>query len=64
VPYERQGQKLEDFANLKRWFEAIKARPATARAYERAKEFQTLPPNSEEARKVLFGQSAATVRGR
>jgi GSH-dependent disulfide-bond oxidoreductase len=64
VPYERQGQKLEDFANLKRWFEAIKARPATARAYERAKEFQTVPPNSEEARKVLFGQSAATVRGR
>jgi GST-like protein len=64
VPYERQGQKLEDFANLKRWFEAIKARPATARAYERAKEFQTVPPSSEEARKVLFGQSAATVRGR
>jgi GST-like protein len=64
VPYERQGQKLEDFPHLKRWFEAIKARPATQRAYARAKEFQTLPPNSEEARKVLFGQSAATVRGR
>ena len=29
VPYERQGQKIEDFPNLKRWFETIKARPAT-----------------------------------
>ena len=27
VPYERQGQKIEDFPNLKRWFEAIRARP-------------------------------------
>src|SRR6476620_2575910 len=27
VPHERQGQKLEDFPHLKRWFEAIRARP-------------------------------------
>src|ERR1700754_1137901 len=37
VPYERQGQKLEDFPNVQRWFEAIKARPATVKAYELAK---------------------------
>jgi len=35
VPYEMQGQKLENFPNLKRWFEAIKARPAVVRAYEK-----------------------------
>ena len=34
VPYERQGQKLEDFPHLKRWFESIRARAATVRAYE------------------------------
>ena len=33
VPYERQSQDLDDFPHLKRWFEAIAARPATARAY-------------------------------
>src|SRR5437763_13560489 len=37
VPYERQGQKLEDFAHLKRWCDAIRARPAVVRAYEKAK---------------------------
>jgi GSH-dependent disulfide-bond oxidoreductase len=36
VPYEMQGQNLNDFPHLKRWFEAIKNRPGTTRAYERA----------------------------
>src|SRR5580698_380621 len=63
VPYERQGQKLEDFPHVKRWFEAIKARPATIRAYERAKEFNVKPTvHDEEAKRVLFGQDASTVR--
>ena len=62
VPYERQGQKLENFPNLKRWFEAIKARPATAKAYELAKSINTAPSITEESRKILFGQTAAVVR--
>jgi GST-like protein len=64
VPHERQGQKLEDFPHIKRWFEAIKARPATVWAYERGKEINTQPSvSSEEARKILFGQTAAVVKG-
>jgi GST-like protein len=62
VPYERQGQKIEDFPNLKRWFEAIKARPATVRAYELAKSINTAPSVTEESKKILFGQTAAVVR--
>jgi GST-like protein len=63
VPYERQGQKLEDFPHLKRWFETIRARPATVRAYELAKTINTQPSITEESRKVLFGQTASVVRG-
>jgi GST-like protein len=62
VPYERQGQKLEDFPDLKRWFEAIKARPATVKAYELAKSINTAPSITDESRKILFGQTAAVVR--
>ena len=61
VPYERQNQKLEDFPHLKRWFESIAARPAVQRAYARAEEINTEPTVSEEARKVLFGQTASSV---
>jgi GSH-dependent disulfide-bond oxidoreductase len=60
--YERMGLKIEDFPHLKRWQDAIKARPATLRAYEKGKQFQSTPPTSPDARKILFGQDAATVR--
>jgi GST-like protein len=62
VPHERQGQNLDDFPHLKRWFNEIAARPATVRAYARAKEINSQPTVSEESRKILFGQTAATIR--
>ena len=63
VPHENQGQKLDDFLHLKRWFEAIAARPATQRAYAIAAEINTTPiAGDEESRKILFSQTAANVR--
>ena len=62
VPYERQGQNLADFPHLKRWFDAIKARPSTVSAYEKGKAINTAPSITEESRKLLFGQTAAVVR--
>ena len=63
VPYERQQQKLTDFPHLKRWFEAIGARPATIRTYEKGKSLNMPASVGDEAsRKILFGQSAASVR--
>jgi GST-like protein len=63
VPYERQGQNLDDFPHLKRWFNAIKARPSTMRAYEKAGEVNPQQMQmSEEDKKVLFGQTGSVVK--
>jgi GSH-dependent disulfide-bond oxidoreductase len=63
VSHEKQGQNLNDFPHLKRWFETIKARPATVRAYEKAAAINQTPSvSSEESRKILFGQTAAIVK--
>jgi GST-like protein len=63
VPHERQGQKIEEFPHLQRWFETIRARPAVERSYEKAK---AVNPNlggirTAEERAILFGQTAASV---
>lgn len=62
VPHQRQQQNLSEFPNLKRWFETIRERPAVVRAYEKGKQVSAQPVVDDEARKFLFGQSAATVR--
>ena len=63
VPHERQSQRLADTPYLKRWFESIKARPATQRAYARAAEINKTPiVPDEESRKILFPQTGENVR--
>jgi GST-like protein len=57
VPYERHKQNIAAFPYLKRWFEAIKARPATVKTYA-AVDMNDQKPMTDEARKILFGQSA------
>jgi GSH-dependent disulfide-bond oxidoreductase len=63
VPWENHKQTLSDFPHLKRWFEEVAKRPATIRAYEgKAANYTRSGEMTDEERKLLFGQSAATVR--
>src|SRR6516164_4665701 len=63
VPYERQGQRLEDFPHVKRWLESVRSRPAVVRAYAKAKEINPSQAGirTAEERAILFGQTAASV---
>lgn len=56
VPHRRQKMDIDAFPNLKRWFDAIRARPATERAYAIAERINTAPVVNDASRSVLFGQ--------
>ena len=56
--YERQGQDLADFPHVKRWFEAINARPAVQRGLEVLSEHRRQKPGFDKKEsEVLFGKT-------
>jgi GSH-dependent disulfide-bond oxidoreductase len=58
-PHNWQGQKLEDFPNLKKWYDAIEARPAVQRGCavmkEQLEKQRSVAPD-QKSWDVLFGK--------
>ncbi len=61
VPYKRFGGTMEHLPHLKRWFDAMKARPAVVSGCEVGSDWRREGPVSDEARAMLFGQTSKTV---
>jgi GST-like protein len=57
--WERQGQDMNQFPNLKRWLAAVKARPAVQRGMALGKELRGgVDMKDAKVQAVLFGQRA------
>ncbi len=60
--HEGQGQDLNDFPNVKTWFQRVSDRPATQRALDLAKTINTAPSVTEKGKDILFNQTAKVLR--
>lgn len=62
VPYKRFQQDIDAYPNVRRWFDAIKTRPAVQRGMNVGRdEARRQAPMSEEARKIMFGQTGKNI---
>ena len=61
MSYKRLGADLDKFVNLRRWFDEIKARPAVQRGASLGSDWREEVRTEEEARKILFGQTAESI---
>lgn len=62
LPYRRFGNDLDNFPNLRRWFDTVKERPAVQRGVNLGKGWRRNEARNEKARAMMFDQNAETVR--
>jgi GST-like protein len=61
LPYKRLGNDIERFVNLRRWFDALKERPAVRRGVELGKDWSRDEARSDKAHSIMFRQNSQTV---
>ena len=61
MSYRRLGNDLDRFSNLRRWFDALKERPAVQRGVNLGKGWRRDEATNEKARKLMFNQDSGTV---
>ena len=62
LPYRRLGNDLDNFPNLRRWFDTLKVRPAVQQGVNLGKGWRRNEAKNEKARAMMFDQNADTVR--
>ena len=61
LPYKRLGNDLDNFVNLRRWFDLIKQRPAVRRGIELGRDWRRDEARSDKVHATMFGQNSQTV---
>ena len=61
VSAKRYGTTYAEFPNVQAWMARMEARPAVQKAYEIGKPYESQRATDDEAKKILYGQSAASV---
>ena len=60
--YKRYEVDLDSFVNVRRWFDAIKSRPAVRKGIEVGKEVRNFGKGiSKESLKTMFNQDAKSI---
>ena len=61
LPYRRLGNDLDKFTNVRRWFDAIKNRPAVQKGVDVGDDWKRDEKPSAAAKSMMFGQNSQTV---
>jgi len=61
LPYAKLGVDLDNFVNLRVWFDSIKQRPAVRRGVDLGKDWRRNETRSNKAHSIMFGQNSQTV---
>ncbi len=60
-PYRRLGNDLNRFENVRRWFDAMKQRPAVRKGIDLGSDWKRNESQDDKARALMFGQNSQTV---